>query len=116
MIIDMDRQFDDEEFKELKLLEKRVTNIMNTSGIATWVTNICLTSALKYLWKTINLFQFLIFIANWSLIYPSNAQIVLDKVQNLIFMDWLPIDELLTWLSNKLGIEERCIGETCTAI
>ena len=109
--IGIDRQFTLTAFEELVSLDAQVSNVLDNAGTVTWISNLCLTSALRYLWKMINLFQFLVFIADWELMYPSNARIILTKVQNLIFLDWLPTDVLIIWLSEKIGIEEECTSE-----
>ena len=56
LTIELERQFKAHEFSKLKELEEQVTLALNSSGAVAWLTNICLTSALKYLWKMINLF------------------------------------------------------------
>ena len=96
-------------------MDKQVTKVMNIAGGLTLFTNICLTFALKYLWGVINLFQFLVFISQWTLSYPSNALFFLKKAKNLVFMDWIPIDSLIVKLSAMLGISEECDDEeeTC---
>jgi len=37
------------------------------------VLNLVFSSGLKYLWGFVNILQFLVFMTNWKLDYPSNA-------------------------------------------
>ena len=61
----------------------------------------------------VNLFQFLVFICDWQLNFPENGLRFLSKVRFLVLMDFLPTENSLAWLSDKLGFEVECEGEDC---
>ena len=51
--------------EEVKAFEEQVEKTIKVAGGLTMITNIAMSFALKYLWKMINLFQFLVFICQW---------------------------------------------------
>ena len=64
--------------------------------------------ALKYLWNMINIVQFGVFIGKWKLSFSNYGLKFLNRIKILVLMEFLPTDEFIDWISEKLGISQDC--------
>ena len=93
---------------ELKEFEEQVENAFKLTATFNLVLNLAMAFALKYLWNMVNILQFLVFIVNWQFNYPNNGEIFLRKVRYLVFMEFIPYEAAIDWISSILSVEEEC--------
>ena len=53
------------------------------------LVSILLGSAMKYIWKTINVFQFIVFFMLWQISLSSYFKIILEAMKDLAFFEFL---------------------------
>ena len=80
-------------------LTESIESTTKIAGGINLVVCLLMSFALKYLWNMVNLFQFLIFVEQWKLSYPINAQLFLASLKNLVLMEFLPTQYVSNWLA-----------------
>ena len=66
---------------------------------------------IKYLWKTINVLQFIIFMRHWLIRLPDKALIYLDAIKMLAMMEFL--DDPKNWVLESIGLKKPTNHSLC---
>ena len=66
---------------------------------------------IKYLWKTINVLQFIIFMRHWLIRLPDKALIYLDAIKMLAMMEFL--DDPKNWVLESIGLKKPINHSLC---
>ena len=69
--------------------------------------------SLKYLWNTVNILQFAVFMEQWKLSLPNNGRKFLQVMKNLALMEFLPTDQVVDFMSDVLQLDEKTICIAC---
>ena len=71
------------------------------------LVNLAVSYGLKYLWNTVNILQFAVFMSLWQLSYPNNGRRFLGKLKELALMEFLPTDDVINFLSELMGLDDE---------
>ena len=73
-------------------------NTLTLFSISQLIINSFLAMGLKYLWNLVNLLQFVVFMQAWIISLPNEAQVFLKTLKTLALFEFLPTEEILSWL------------------
>lgn len=73
-----------------------VFNAMSTSAGFVFLLNIFFGFSLKFLWKAVNVLQFIIYTGDWKLSPPSNLEVFFKQAAFFARGEWLPKDQIMT--------------------
>lgn len=96
-----------EEHDQLQALERQMQNTMAAFSIGNLILNLFLGVGLRYLWKMVNLLQFIVFMRLWLVKIPAEADMFLKSLRALALFEFLPTDELDSTLMDWFGIEHE---------
>ena len=80
----------------MKALADSVCSSAKTFSILTFVICLSLGYGMKHLWNTINVLQFIIFMINWLITMPQNAEVFLTSLKMLALMEFM--DDVTHWI------------------
>ena len=89
-------QYTQDEFEAAKTIADSACNSAKTFSIVTFLICLCLGYGLKYLWGTINVLQFIIFMIQWLITIPDNAKVFLTALKMLALMEFM--DDVTHWI------------------
>ena len=82
---------------EMEQMGTAVAACITSITIIILLAQVCLHFGLKYLWNTMNLVQFLIFMQLWLFRLPERARIFLTELKALALLEFIPYE----WLSGE---------------
>ena len=65
---------------------------MAAFSIGNLILNLFLAVGLKYLWNMVNLLQFTVFMRQWQIIIPPEADLFIKSLKTLALFEFLPTD------------------------
>jgi len=77
-------------------------NILATTNL---VVNIVFSFGLRYLWNLVNLLQFLVFMQQWTMLYPANALAFLKYIKSIALLEFIPSKEITNKISEWLALD-----------
>lgn len=80
---------------------------MTTFSIGNLVLNSFLAFGLKYLWNMVTLLQFMIFMREWLVLLPDEADIFLRELRSLALLEFLQKYEIKETVLGWFGVEEE---------
>ena len=89
----------------LATLKEQVEDPVLFLSIGQTIGNLALAYGLKYLWKMVNLFQFIVFFQNWKIAISPRARLALEQVKVLAFFEFVDTTWFTKWVHESLGIE-----------
>ena len=98
-------QYSKERLEELEAIETEVETSMTTFSIGNLVLNSFLAFGLKYLWNMVTLLQFMIFMREWLVSLPDEANIFLKELRSLALLEFLQKYEIKDTVFGWFGIE-----------
>ena len=98
-------QYSIQEFEAKAAIAETACNGAKTFSWVTFIITMCLGYGVKYLWKSINVLQFLIFMITWTINIPSNALIAFEALKMLALMEFL--DDVMYWILDGFGVESQ---------
>ena len=98
------------QFVELQQLEEKMENAIQVFSWTTFLGQLAMSYSLKYLWNTINILQFAVFMSQWQLSLPNNGGSFLRLLKSLALMEFIPTERIIDFFSSTLGcdIEPNC--------
>ena len=110
---EINRQMSSIQQDKLQQFEQRINNAIQAFSWTTFVGQLAMSYSLKYLWNTINILQFAVFISQWQLCLPNNGRNFLKLLKNLALMEFIPTDKIVDFISRTLGLESEPDCEDC---
>ena len=103
----------------MQKFEQKIDNAIQAFSWTTLVGQLAMSYSLKYLWNTVNILQFAVFMSQWQLSLPNNGRSFLKLLKNLALMEFIPTDKMVDFVSSTLGLEsesdcEDCVNDTAT--
>ena len=83
------QQYDQSELDSLKVFKDQVTAPIIYITVSQLVLNLFVGAGLKYMWKVINVLQFIVFYQIWQINFPPKASIFVETLKNLAFFEFL---------------------------
>ena len=97
-----------EEEAELQVFAKSIESSMEAFSIGNLILSLALAFGLKYLWKMVNLLQFIVYMRIWLNNVPVKADIFIDSLRSMAFFEFLPQEKIGNTIMDWLGIETDC--------
>ena len=69
--------------------------------------NLAMSSSLKLLWGMMNVLMFIIFMKSWQFSIPAYSGVVIDKLAILVLGEFIPKEELKSYIYGLLGLDEE---------
>ena len=84
----------------LEELKQKLTDTIGAISIGNLILNIFLGIGMKYLWKMVNMLQFVVFMREreWQVRVPDEANVWLKELKSLALFEFIPTEEFDAWV------------------
>ena len=101
----MQRQLSLEMAQTAKSIEKKQKVLVNTISSSSVAVNILLGLSLKYLWGMVNMLQFVIYMNQWKVNWPPNANLAVKTLRTIALGEFIDTNKILNSIVDFYGIQ-----------
>ena len=76
-------------------IEKKQKVLVNTVSTSSVALNIILGLSLKYLWGMINVLQFVIYMNEWKINWPANANLAVKTLRTIALGEFIDTTKMM---------------------
>jgi hypothetical protein len=99
-------------------IEKKQKVLVNTVSTSSLALNVVLGLSLKYLWGMINVLQFIIYMNEWKINWPANANLAIKTLRTIALGEFIDTNKMMNTVAAFYGIhmnsETQTIAEETT--
>lgn len=86
-------------------IEKKQKVLVNTVSTSSVALNIILGLSLKYLWGMINVLQFVIYMNEWKINWPANANLAVKTLRTIALGEFIDTTKMMNSVAEFYGID-----------
>ena len=86
-------------------IEKKQKVLVNTVSTSSVALNIILGLSLKYLWGMINVLQFIIYMNEWKINWPANANLAVKTLRTIALGEFIDTTKMMNSVAEFYGID-----------
>jgi hypothetical protein len=86
-------------------IEKKQKVLVNTVSTSSLALNIILGLSLKYLWGMINVLQFVIYMNEWKINWPANANLAVKTLRAIALGEFIDTTKMMNSVAEFYGID-----------
>ena len=95
-----------DDYEQAESVGQASENTTKTFTLVSFLITLMLGYGLKFIWNSVNILQFVVFISLWKVNLPLMAQKFISGLKQLALFEFIPYKEIISWLG--VGCLQDC--------